>query len=291
MSLKKLIEIKVVVVVGLVLAPFTANAGVLSFTEEGIAYSCSYGDISKNNGQASVSLSCSYNVPIVVDPVADPVVDSSVSEEREENIVELFHNDYHPYNSKEDLNPIRMENGKKLYIVNPGYSETSVPSCVNGKSMASNCAPTGWSMGMEKDEIFAVRYMTKADDVTALIRANRNQQGGLFGVQEVNYMIHLSDKPGDMTGGPFKGRCSVTTNASRGSLYITPPEKKPYSDKSYYCQIEKDTAFYMNVELHPDFYDTCAYKYPVDKNNNYCSGAISQRDLARGENVRDGATF
>lgn len=210
-----------------------------------------------------------------------PVVTTPDSLPRESDIVDKFNNDYGSYVNKAQLNPQTLTNGKKVYIVNQGYTATSLPSCVNGKYPQKGCKPTGWTMGMKRNEIFAVRYMTKEDYSTALIRALLNGKSDGV-VTQANYKYHISDKPGDMTGGPFPGLCEVTTTRVSGSINITEPNSA-YAGYDFYCKIPVNTAFYLNVELADSSLNAC--------DTGICSGYINANRLQNPTNILDGATF
>ena len=185
-----------------------------------------------------------------------PVVSTPDSLPREADIVDKFNNAYGPYNSKSGLTSQTLTNGKTVYTVNQGYLATSLASCVNGKDPQNGCGTTGWNVGMKQNEIFAVRNMTKPGYVTASINMSLNQKS--FGkVAQADYVYNISDKPGDMTGTPFAGKCKITTSSSSGALFMTPPGKIPYTLFGFYCEVPENTAFYLNVELVSDDYNKC----------------------------------
>jgi hypothetical protein len=206
-------------------------------------------------------------------PVAAPAPSiTPVSLEREKDILDKFNNYYIPYASKAELKPKTLKNGKKVYIVNPGYAATSIPSCVNGKNPQYNCRPTGWTMGIKQNEIYAVRQKTRGKYSSAYTAVRLNgKSGGL--TRNANYIFNVSDKPGDMTGTPFKGRCKLYDETSAtGSIYFTHPGN-PIAKWGFYCEVPVDTVYYLNVELQPRSYEDC------NKPENICTGYFSSNAL------------
>jgi hypothetical protein len=196
-----------------------------------------------------------------------------ISLEREKDILDKFNNHYVPYASKAELKPKTLKNGKKIYIVNPGYAVTSIPSCVNGKDPQYNCKPTGWTMGMKENEIYAVRQKTKARYSSAYTSVKLNSKSSGIALQ-ASYIFNISDKPGDMTGTPFKGECKLHDKDSvSGSIYFTPPGNA-LAKWGFYCEVPADTVYYLNVELQPGFYEEC------NKLTNACTGYFTSNALA-----------
>lgn len=161
------------------------------------------------------------------------------------------------YTSKAGLLTAQIDN-KDYYIVNPGLSSfTSLPSCVNGKSVQHECAPTGWTMGVDDNDVFALRYMTKSSYTTSKIKFY-NAEISAGALMSANYKVTVSKVPGDMTvNNSYPGRCTFETVSSSGSLYITKPGTLPYVNYGIYCEIPAGEEFYVNVELLPSSYASC----------------------------------
>ncbi|MCK5896402.1 MAG: hypothetical protein KAG20_06325, partial [Cocleimonas sp.] len=208
--------------------------------------------------------------------------------ERESNIVSRFDNDYVPYANKAALDPQVLTSGKTVYIVNPGYKATSVPSCVNGKDPSQDCLPTGWKMGMKFDEIYAVRLMTTSVYDIAYINIETNQASGGF-ARDANYTFNIAERPGDMTSENFKGLCKVKTLNSKGKINITTPDNNKYAKKSWYCQIPTNTAFYLNIELVSDSLSNNSKDSSnnCDNDNVYCSGYFYTNSLKQSQIITD----
>lgn len=196
--------------------------------------------------------------PYPYDPTRKSASTTSVSLEREGDIVDKFNNYYVPYADKKALKPKELKNGKKVYIVNPGYGATVLPACVNGKQPIYDCAPSGWTMGIRKNEIYAIRQMTKKNYLKGSSVSVTTNQFGRGLTKAANYVINIAKKPGDMVSKDFEGRCKLSTFNSNGSLYLADPKNKKLIRKGYYCEIEDGKAFYVNVELQPKSYDYCA---------------------------------
>lgn len=159
------------------------------------------------------------------------------------NPLESFHNDYRPYNTKAELNPQTTNSGKTVYIVNQGGGDTSVPSCLNGKVVLQDCPPTGWKFGVKANEIYALRLKTKANYVTAGIRARMNTFSGGQTLQ-ANYKYAISDKAGTMTNTTFEGHCIFEDVNSSSTVYVDAKEVG-----SNRCRVPEDRVFYLNIEL------------------------------------------
>ncbi len=167
-----------------------------------------------------------------------------------------FHNDYwRPFASKKDLEPQILENGKKLYIVNQWGGDTSVPNCVNGKSVSQDCAPSGWNSWITKNEIYSIRLKTDNNSKFAGIRARTNTFSW-WKTREGKYRYVLSNKPGDMGKSPFNGKCIF--DKSKGSKELNPSFL--INDNivgTHVCNIPNDTIFYLNMELLEESNDFC----------------------------------
>ncbi len=212
----------------------------------------------------------SVEQPVVEQPVVEQPVNAT-GLEREDDIEEKFNTYYPSYNNKAQLNPKTLPNDKKLYIVNPGFSATSIPSCVNGKAMENDCSPTGWTMGMKSQEIYALRQMTQENYSVASIVFRGNLFANGWTVNG-KYKVNIAKRAGDMTSNDYQGRCKLSTHGPGGDLYIASPEGD-FAKYSYYCKIPVNEAFYLNIELDPSAYDWC------DKEGNTCSDYIYPQNL------------
>ncbi|MCK5855747.1 MAG: hypothetical protein KAG56_11045, partial [Sulfurovaceae bacterium] len=181
------------------------------------------------------------------------------------------------YNSKAELKFVKLDNGKTLYMANTGAGDMSVPSCLNGKSIAYDCSPTGWTMGMKSNEIYAIRFITKENYTSAKIRSKLNQlSDGL--TRSANYNFNIAKKPGDMKTKDFAGRCKLSTeNSGYGAIYLTPPGSH-LAGKAYVCLVKPNETLYLNVELRQNSYATC------DKEDIICSGHFMQNGFKLPDN-------
>ncbi|MEE9328318.1 MAG: hypothetical protein V3U71_13615 [Cocleimonas sp.] len=219
-----------------------------------------------------------------------PVGDTPTSLAREPDILSKFNNAYPAYASTAQLwaqsgSKKILVNGveKKVYIINQGGLTTSAPSRVNGKDPQTARSSNDWRLGAKKNEIYSVRLKRNPDFPLARIAINRNLKSN-GAVTHVDSKYHISDKPGDMTGGAYGDNCGLTTNNFSGIINI----KSPSSNELNKCAIPENEVFYLNIELADSAFQGCnipkanrqLWEVCCDDADAVCSGYFVNNALA-----------